>query len=167
MVKLTFHFGSGLLHDSVCIIFCPPPAMFQIIKHIKNFKVSGEIYCNHYNSGLSLEAARQARRAIYHAGSEAWRPLYHLVHNLRMGHSSLEKLLLEHRGQWGPAAGLRAQSWKEGGSEWQPDPLKPAFAICWLCPWTNTVLWSLSFPCLQKRVHDGSFEQQVPVVAGC
>lgn len=27
---------------------------------------------------------------------------------------------------------LRAQSWKEGGSEWQPDPLKPALAIGWL-----------------------------------
>lgn len=104
--------------------------MFQIIKHIKNFKVSGEIYCNHYNSGLSLEAARQARRTIYHAGSEAWGPLHHLVHNPRKGRSSPEKLLLEHWRPVGPM--LRAQSQKEGGSEWQPDPLKPALAIGWL-----------------------------------
>lgn len=82
--------------------------MFQIIKHIKNFKVSGEIYCNHYNSGLSLEAARQARRTIYHAGSEAWGPLHYLVHNPRKGRSSPEKLLLEHGGQWGPCFGLKA-----------------------------------------------------------
>lgn len=91
----------------------PQPPVFQTIKHIKNFKVSGKIYCNHYNSSLSLEATRQARRAIYTAGSEAWEPLHHPVHSPRKGPSSPEQLLSGSGSQWGSASGLPAHSLKE------------------------------------------------------
>lgn len=119
----------------------PPPPMFQTIKHIENFKVSGKIYCNHYNSGLSLEATRQARRAIYTSGSEAWEPLHHPVHSPRKGPSSLEQLLFEVGGQWGSASGLLAHSLRERWSRWHHGSLKPPdfafFFFFWLCPLTS------------------------------
>lgn len=58
LTKLTFHFGC-CPYMTPSALFSAPAQMFQTIKHIRNFKVSRKIYCNHYNSGLSLEATGQ------------------------------------------------------------------------------------------------------------
>lgn len=123
MLKLAFHFGSGLLHDSVCIIFCPPPAMFQIIKHIKTSKSLGRstviitiLACLWKLQGRPGEQfIMQAQRPGDHSITLCTTPG-------RDAAALRSCSLIEHGGQWGPAAGLWAQSWKEGGSEWQPDP---------------------------------------------
>ena len=144
-----FHLFSVPLQDSACkygfLLFSNVPT----IKHIQDFKVSGKIYCNHYNSGLSLEVTRQEGRAVYTAGSEARNTVHHTLHSLRGGRAGvvLRRFTAETGGWEGltSRAGGVLMHGQSTGPESRLSGISPA-SIFWPYLWTNQVTsQSLSF----------------------
>lgn len=129
-----FHLFSVPLQDSACkygfLLFSNVPT----IKHIQDFKVSGKVYHNHYNSGLSLEVTRQVGRAVYTAGSEARNTLHHTPHSLRGGRAGavLRRLTAE-TGGWKSLtsrAGGMLMYGQSTGPESRLSGISPASIFC-------------------------------------